>query len=222
MANDIDKKDAYKSELTGSAESSGGETEKRESKRTDAPAGAQTEPAAAVMLERRTDHTPPPILITSGCLTIETDEEFIHRDGNGKPGHTRRHKLRDDREILGVRVLGVSGKTIYEKDDAKGTSVKIWFNKNVETEQVFIGDGTFHIESTVDLGDGVSITHPPDKVSVQRVMEYTHPAAGHGPHSRGIEKLEIIKGGQTVFPDPNEPDHRGPVWMVMLWDTAHE
>lgn len=210
MANDIDMKDAYKSELAGSAESSGGETEKRESKRTDAPAEAQTEPAAAVFLERRTDHTPPPIVIESGSLTIETDEDLTTRDNTGGQGHPRRHRVRANRSIKGLRVLKTTGKTIYEDDEAAGTEIKIWWDRHATDPQIFIGAGKLDINADFDLGAGTTISRPPVTPNVRRVKRYTHPSAG----SHGIERFEIVKSAQTIALDD--------VWVVMIWDTGHD
>lgn len=210
MSNETDEKDAYNKEPVGSAEPSGGRAEKQAGKRTDAPAEARAERASAASLERRTDHTPPPITIESGSLAVEIDlDDFTGRDDTGGQGHSRRHRMGANREIKGIRVLSVSGKSIYVDDVADGSTVEIWWNDSARDSQLFIGNRSFDIEADFDLGGGGSVHHPPVTSNVQRKRRYMHPRAGN----RGIEKVRIAKGSVIIEPDA--------VWMVLLWDTHH-
>lgn len=210
MPNKTSKKDAHQRARAGSAVSAGGATKKRAGERTGAPAGALAGAASAVSIERRTDHTPPPITIESGSVSVEIDlDDFPSRDNTGGQGHPRRHMMGAGREIRGIRVITVSGKTVYEDGVADGSTVEIWWNDSVRDPQIFIGNGSFDINADFDLGGGASIRRPPVTTSVQRRRRYTHPRAG----SRGIERVRIVKDTVTIEPDA--------VWMVLLWDTHH-
>lgn len=212
MANENDQQSASQKRPArgGSHKSSGGGAKKRAGKRPAAAAGARAQAATGRLDYRpRTDHTPPPILIESGSLTLETDGEFVGRDNTGGTGHPRRHKMRSGRSIKGLRVLSASGKTVYVDDHADGSLVEIWWDPEAREPQIRIGDGNLDLNADFDLGAGTIISRPPITNTVRRIRRFSHPRAGN----RGIEKVRITKDTLTV-----EPDN---VWMVLIWDTSH-
>lgn len=173
-------------------------------------AGAEQRAARRKAATPRVDHTPPPVTVESGSVIIETDEAFVSHDTSGGAGHQHRHMLSSNRSIKGLKVLDDAGDTIYLDGDAAGSNIKVWWNRAVATEQVFIDGSSLAIEADVDLGMGTQIAHPPGNPSVQRIRQYVLPST----NGRGIEKVEITKGGATVFSRTTR------LFMVMIWDTV--
>jgi hypothetical protein len=156
------------------------------------------------------DHTPPPLTISSSSVIIETDEPFVSRDNLGSASHSHRHKLSAGRSVEGLRILDDAGNTIYLDGQAAKSSIKVWWNKEMATEQILVDGNSFTIEADADLGAGVAITHPPANSAVQRIRQYTHPST----NGKGIEKVEVVKGGATVF------SRTGRLEMVLIWDDT--
>jgi hypothetical protein len=156
------------------------------------------------------DHTPPPVTIESGSVLIETDEPFVSHDTLGGAAHHHRHRLSAGRSILGLKILDDAGDTIYLDGDAAGSNVKVWWNGAAPSEQIFVDGGSLTIEADVSLGAGVQIAHPPGNPHVQRIRQYRHPSTA----GRGIEKVEVVKNGVTVFSRTIR------LYQVMIWDTT--
>lgn len=163
----------------------------------------------------RVDHTPPPVTIESGSVIIETDEDFVSRDNNGGAGHARRHILSAGRSVEGIRILDDAGNTVYLDGEASGSSIKVWWNKNVNPEQIFVDGATLNIEADADLGAGGNINHPPGG-SFKRKKQFSHPGTG----GRGIEKVEVVKNSATVFSRVFDSSKPVNVQKVMIWDTT--
>lgn len=99
-----------------------------------------------------TEHTPPPVLIGSGSLIIETDVNPSKTMG-GSGSHRNRYVFTAARPIKGLRILDDAQSTIYQNAAADGCSVKIWWDKSQAAEQILVDANTLSIETDVDLGN---------------------------------------------------------------------
>jgi hypothetical protein len=196
-----------------SAKPAGSTPSKKAGRRPAAAAVAQQ--IASVAGEFFTDHTPPPLLFENGSIAIETDRPFTH-DTSGT-AHSHRHMTGPRRSVQGIRILNDSGGTIYIDEHAAGSTIKIWWDKRSDTEQILVHSGTFSVEAEIDLGGGSSIDHPPVATGnppTKRIRRYIHPSTDNQGVDHGIEKVQVVKNGVSVFTETARLDR------VMVWDTT--
>jgi hypothetical protein len=127
--------------------------------------------------------------------------------------HQHRHILGPNRSVRGIRILNDSGITLHLDEAAAGSSIKIWWDGGTATEQILVDGVTYNVEADVDLGGGSPIAHPPTAAGnppTQRIRSYTVPSTD----GRGIEKVEVIKNGASIFTATTRLDR------VMIWDTV--
>lgn len=176
---------------------------------------ARATPFPGTNLKIFTEHTPPPIVIESGSLIIETGDGIKPPVTSTSQAHPHRYEFADTtRPIVGLRILNDADSTIYLNSEAQsdGCSVRIWYdNSTGKAEQIFVEGPTRSIEADVDLGPSAQIMVPPK--NPQRTHRFTHPSANA---ADGIVQVEVIdgKGDRLFF---SKSDRLG---KVMIWDKA--
>lgn len=156
----------------------------------------------------RVDHTPPPLLVESGSLIIETDETPTP-SGSSSTAHPFRLNFAKPRPIKGLKITDDAGDTIYLNPSADGCSVKIWWNKTKPDEQILIDGATLSIEVDEDLGPGTDLGTGVPSSNPMRFRRFTHSKG------TGIAQVEVIKDSKTrFFEDSNR------LKDVMIWDTT--